>query len=169
LLLENLSNAEIAGKLNIAERTVKFHLSNLLNKFVRRRADLILLTSVAARHPNSDVLCSFRCVETVSPRLSLAQRHMLLGESSTMVLFQYADRSKLPLELKILAGGGRRYSARVEIQVQRSDQRPSKNIKRLGKLLPLFHHDARDVQGEGNVRPSIHACVVKALIHIIIL
>jgi len=36
---------EIASKLNIAERTVKFHVSNLLNKFgVRRRADLILLT-----------------------------------------------------------------------------------------------------------------------------
>jgi len=45
LLLENLSNKEIASKLNIAERTVKFHVSNLLNKFgVRRRADLILLT-----------------------------------------------------------------------------------------------------------------------------
>lgn len=43
-LLENLANKEIANKLNIAERTVKFHVSNLLNKFgVRRRADLILL------------------------------------------------------------------------------------------------------------------------------
>ena len=36
---------EHASKLNIAERTVKFHVSNLLSKFgVRRRADLILLT-----------------------------------------------------------------------------------------------------------------------------
>ncbi len=44
-LLENLANKEIASKLNIAERTVKFHVSNLLSKFgVRRRADLILLT-----------------------------------------------------------------------------------------------------------------------------
>jgi DNA-binding NarL/FixJ family response regulator len=43
-LLENLSNKEIANKLNIAERTVKFHVSNLLQKFnVRRRADLIVL------------------------------------------------------------------------------------------------------------------------------
>jgi DNA-binding NarL/FixJ family response regulator len=43
-LLENVSNKEIASKLNISERTVKFHVSKLLNKFgVRRRADLILL------------------------------------------------------------------------------------------------------------------------------
>jgi DNA-binding NarL/FixJ family response regulator len=44
-LLENLANKEIASRLNISERTVKFHVSNLLSKFgVRRRADLILLT-----------------------------------------------------------------------------------------------------------------------------
>jgi len=43
-LLENLSNTKIGSKLNVTERTVKFHVSNLLNKFgVRRRADLILL------------------------------------------------------------------------------------------------------------------------------
>ena len=43
-LLENLSNKEIANKLNISERTAKFHVSNLLAKFgVRRRADLIML------------------------------------------------------------------------------------------------------------------------------
>jgi two-component system nitrate/nitrite response regulator NarL len=42
-LLQNLSNKEIAGRLNISERTVKFHVSNLLAKFsVQRRADLIL-------------------------------------------------------------------------------------------------------------------------------
>ena len=74
------------------------------------------------------------------------QEGLLLGESSTMVPFEYADRSKLPVELKILAGGGRRYSAWVELQVQRSDQQPNKSIKRLGKPLPLFHPDAGDVQ-----------------------
>jgi DNA-binding NarL/FixJ family response regulator len=43
-LLANLSNKEIASKLNISERTVKFHVSNLLEKFnVKRRSDLILL------------------------------------------------------------------------------------------------------------------------------
>jgi DNA-binding NarL/FixJ family response regulator len=43
-LLSNLSNKEIASKLNISERTVKFHVSNLLEKFgVGRRADLIVL------------------------------------------------------------------------------------------------------------------------------
>jgi len=42
-LLQNLSNKEIGSKLNISERTVKFHVSNLLSKFsVQRRADLIL-------------------------------------------------------------------------------------------------------------------------------
>ncbi len=45
-LLENLSNKEIASRFNIAERTVKFHVSNILSKFgVQRRADLILLAA----------------------------------------------------------------------------------------------------------------------------
>jgi DNA-binding NarL/FixJ family response regulator len=44
LLLDNLSNKEIATKLFVSERTVKFHVSNLLSKFgVQRRADLIVL------------------------------------------------------------------------------------------------------------------------------
>jgi len=44
LLLDNLSNKEIASKLFVSERTVKFHVSNLLSKFgVQRRADLIVL------------------------------------------------------------------------------------------------------------------------------
>ncbi len=42
-LLENLSNKEIASKLNMSERTAKFHVSNLLAKYgVRRRADHVL-------------------------------------------------------------------------------------------------------------------------------
>jgi DNA-binding NarL/FixJ family response regulator len=44
LLLENLSNRDIAERLVMSERTVKFHVSNLLSKFgVKRRADLIVL------------------------------------------------------------------------------------------------------------------------------
>lgn len=43
-LLDNMANKELAQKMKISERTVKFHVSNLLAKFgVRRRADLILL------------------------------------------------------------------------------------------------------------------------------
>lgn len=43
-LLRNESNKEIASRLNISERTVKFHVSNLLSKYsVGRRADLIVL------------------------------------------------------------------------------------------------------------------------------
>ena len=41
-LLRSLSNKEIAEGLHISERTVKFHVSNLLGKFsVQRRGDLI--------------------------------------------------------------------------------------------------------------------------------
>ncbi len=43
-LMENQSNKEIANNLRISERTVKFHVSNLLAKHgVQRRSDLILL------------------------------------------------------------------------------------------------------------------------------
>jgi two-component system nitrate/nitrite response regulator NarL len=48
-LLENLANKEIAARLGLSERTVKFHVSNVLAKHgVRRRADLILLNFHAA-------------------------------------------------------------------------------------------------------------------------
>ena len=43
-LLANMSNKEIAQRLTLSERTVKFHVSNVLAKFgVQRRTDLILL------------------------------------------------------------------------------------------------------------------------------
>jgi DNA-binding NarL/FixJ family response regulator len=52
-LMLNLSNKEIASKLNISERTVKFHVSNLLAKHgVRRRADLIVMHFQEAQLPN---------------------------------------------------------------------------------------------------------------------
>jgi len=52
LLLDNLSNKEIANRLFVCERTVKFHVSNLLDKFgVRRRADLIVLWMQRATSP----------------------------------------------------------------------------------------------------------------------
>jgi DNA-binding NarL/FixJ family response regulator len=50
LLMVNLSNKEIGSKLNMSERTAKFHVSNLLAKYgVQRRADLILLFVQAER------------------------------------------------------------------------------------------------------------------------
>lgn len=51
LLMENHPNKEIARRLQMSERTVKFHVSNLLTKHgVKRRTDLILL-SFAERRP----------------------------------------------------------------------------------------------------------------------
>ena len=45
LLMESHSNKEIARRLHMTERTVKFHVSNLLNKHgVKRRTELILLS-----------------------------------------------------------------------------------------------------------------------------
>ena len=46
LLLENLSNKEIASRLQISSRTAKFHVSNLLAKYgVKKRADLLMMRS----------------------------------------------------------------------------------------------------------------------------
>ena len=42
-IAQNLSNKEIAAKLNVSVRTVKFHVSTLLEKFeVRGRVDLMI-------------------------------------------------------------------------------------------------------------------------------
>ncbi len=51
LILENLSNKEIASRLHISPRTAKFHVSNLLVKHgVRKRAELIVLRFALAPH-----------------------------------------------------------------------------------------------------------------------
>jgi DNA-binding NarL/FixJ family response regulator len=57
-VLDNLSNKEIARRLQMSERTAKFHVSNLLVKHgVRRRADLLfraLQNSSAPKRPDGD-------------------------------------------------------------------------------------------------------------------
>jgi DNA-binding NarL/FixJ family response regulator len=50
-IIQNLTNKEIAAKLNLSERTVKFHVSALLIKFdVRGRIDLMLKATKILPH-----------------------------------------------------------------------------------------------------------------------
>jgi DNA-binding CsgD family transcriptional regulator len=61
-IAQNLSNKEIAAKLNISVRTIKFHVSSLLEKFdVRGRVDLMLEASM------------FLPVESVHKRIAIPE------------------------------------------------------------------------------------------------
>jgi DNA-binding NarL/FixJ family response regulator len=51
LVLENLSNKEIASRLHISERTVKFHVSNLLAKFQAKGRQELLLQCLSSDRP----------------------------------------------------------------------------------------------------------------------
>jgi DNA-binding NarL/FixJ family response regulator len=51
LVLKSLSNKEIASRLHISERTVKFHVSNLLTKFHSKSRSELLLQCLSADRP----------------------------------------------------------------------------------------------------------------------
>jgi DNA-binding CsgD family transcriptional regulator len=71
-ITQNLTNKEIAARLNLSERTIKFHVSTLLDKFdVRTRVDLLLKTVAAS----SDVLRP-TAVPNDSPQLMQVIRTM---------------------------------------------------------------------------------------------
>ena len=60
LVLENLSNREIASRLAVSERTAKFHVANVLAKYgLKRRTELVLLSYSQGRE---------RAVPVRSPR-----------------------------------------------------------------------------------------------------
>ncbi len=68
VLLQNQSNKEIASRLKISERTVKFYVSKLLTRFgVQRRSDLIL--QYLQLQPEVPPL-SHRTVLTFAPKLA---------------------------------------------------------------------------------------------------
>lgn len=90
-IAQNLSNKEIAAKLNVSVRTIKFHVSSLLEKFdVRGRVDLMLEASV------------FLPVESVHKRAASAEAvamtalpalPVLPGQTAKLRLAAWADRS----------------------------------------------------------------------------
>jgi DNA-binding NarL/FixJ family response regulator len=52
LVLENLSNKEIASRLHISERTAKFHVSNLLSKFDLKSRQGLILQCLSLEQPS---------------------------------------------------------------------------------------------------------------------
>jgi DNA-binding CsgD family transcriptional regulator len=98
---QNLSNKEIAAKLNVSVRTIKFHVSSLLEKFdVRGRVDLMLEAS--AFLPVDNVRKRANGVDNVTTRVNVANpaalgplRHipLLPASSSKLRLAASADRT----------------------------------------------------------------------------
>ena len=98
----NLSNKEIAAKLNISVRTIKFHVSTLLEKFdVRGRVDLMLESA------------AFLPIDSVHKRASRPEpialarvQPMALGSSPTTLLLAAPVKGRGGR----MIGGGKRVS-----------------------------------------------------------
>jgi len=100
---QNLSNKEIAAKLNVSVRTIKFHVSSLLEKFdVRGRVDLMLEASVflpvnsvhkRATVPENEAITSLRPLPLLpSPAVKL--RLAASVDRSAGHAFPFDDRSR---------------------------------------------------------------------------
>ena len=78
-ILRGFANKEIAGDLNLSERTVKFHVSSLLSKFrVRGRMELVREASRFANwamtKPVAPVALETRSAATHAQRVAASQR-----------------------------------------------------------------------------------------------
>lgn len=90
---QNLSNKEIAAKLNVSVRTIKFHVSTLLEKFdVRGRVDLMLEAA------------EFLPFDSVHKRVGSAEPISLQAERSTPTLISPAAKFRVSAPLDRRAG-----------------------------------------------------------------
>ncbi len=79
LVLDNLSNKEIASQLQVSERAIKYHVSNLLAKFrIEDRRKLIFLYYRV--EPHGSLLPQVLVKEQSPPTYHLAEVRALIGE-----------------------------------------------------------------------------------------
>jgi DNA-binding CsgD family transcriptional regulator len=93
-VVQSLSNKEIAARLNLAERTVKFHVSSLLAKFkVSDRFSLVRRAMIGVKPPTADAtaLADFNVVgiediaeQRTGPVFTANGRELPVGTSTTI-------------------------------------------------------------------------------------